>query len=329
MLSKKTLLSLIDLKALKKGEMSFVDVIVKVDNKNLEKLLAAGYDPMKIVSTLSYKYPANYPGDKLLYLYLMAQDFLKGRFFNESRPLAVAMIKKKVYNLPLTDKEKEYFPHLEDTTQTKVEEKTKKPREKLIIALTSSAPRIGKTTTVNKLVELLENQDLEVETLTIAERIRACLAVFASLIDKDATRFFENYAEKDISKTYENETIPFKTRDLLCDFSILVQKYYGVDVWGQTAVSTLLESTAEVIFIDDLRRKDELKVLKETFGDNLVVIKINKEDVDETQVNKNLSQAALEFESKLESSDIDYSFTFNSDWSNMKDLEQLIKNIVG
>lgn len=334
MFPKKFLLSLIDLKAMKKGELSFIDIVIKADRKNLEKLLEAGYDPMKIVSSLSYKYPSKYPGDKLLYLHLFAQDFLKGRFFNESRPLAVAMIKQQVYNVPLTDKEKEIYKQtgVEEQEQAPqkevIPEKTNTPRTKKIIAFTSTAPRIGKTTTVNNLISTFEDAGFEVETLTIAERIRACLALVASMMDTDATRFFENYHEKDISKTYGNEANPFKTRDLLCDFSIMIQKYYGVEIWGKTAVNTLNESTADLIFIDDLRRKDELTVLKEAFGENLVVIELDKEDVDEVQVKKDLSEAALAFESKLGSEDVDHKFTFNSDWSNTPDLVKLIKTLI-
>jgi hypothetical protein len=331
MFPKKILLSLINLNALKKGEASFIDVLVRVDNKNLEKLLAAGYDPMQIVSSLSYKYPSKYPGDKLLYLYLFAQDVLKGRFFNESRPIAVAMMKQKIYNVPLTEKEKQIYTAnvgKEDEAQPKVEETRPVFTGKKIIAFTSTAPRIGKTTTVNNLVDVFEEKGYKVSTLTIAELIRTCLALVANLIGKDASRFFENYPEKDISKTFGNEEVPFKTRDLLCEFSIMIQKYYGVQVWGKAAAETLEETDANIIFIDDLRRKDELIALKEVFKEDLIVIQLDKEDVDGTQVNKELSAAAQAFESKLGVEDLDYQFTFNSDWSNTQDLVELIRKLV-
>lgn len=328
MLSKKILLSMVNLKDLKSGNVSFVDIIMKVDNKNLEKLILAGYDPMKIVSSLSYKYPAKYPGDKLLYLYLFAQDVLKGRFFNESRPLAVAMLKQQVYNLPLTEKEKQIYGSDEEEQSVVDTVQTNPHTFKKIIAFASTAPRIGKTTTVNNLVASFEEQGYDVQTLTIAERIRTCLALVAGMVDIDASRFFENYAEKDISKTFGNEESPFKTRDLLCDFSLMIQKYYGVHVWGKAAANTIQEMEANIIFIDDLRRKDELDVLKQTFGKDLIVISLDKEDVDNTQVNNTLSVAAQAFESKLDQGDFDYTFTFNSDWSNTSDLTKLIKEII-
>lgn len=328
MFPKKVLLSLINLKDLKKGEASFLDVIVRVDNKNLEKLLAAGYDPMRIVSSLSYKYPSKYPGDKLLYLYLFAQDVLKGRFFNESRPIAVAMMKQKVYNVPLTEKEKQIYAVNSNEEPTQNVEQVPVYTGKKIIAFTSTAPRIGKTTTVNNLVEIFEEEGYVVSTLTIAELIRTCLALVANLVGIDASRFFENYAEKDISKTFGNEELPFKTRDLLCEFSIMIQKYYGVQVWGKAAAETLQDTDANIIFIDDLRRKDELIALKEVFKEDLIVIQLDKEDVDGTQVNKELSSAAQAFESKLGFEDIDYQFTFNSDWSNTQELVELIRKLV-
>ena len=328
MFPKKVLLSLINLKDLKKGEASFLDDIVRVDNKNLEKLLAAGYDPMRIVSSLSYKYPSKYPGDKLLYLYLFAQDVLNGRFFNESRPIAVAMMKQKVYNVPLTEKEKQIYAVNSNEEPTQNVEQVPVYTGKKIIAFTSTAPRIGKTTTVNNLVEIFEEEGYVVSTLTIAELIRTCLALVANLVGIDASRFFENYAEKDISKTFGNEELPFKTRDLLCEFSIMIQKYYGVQVWGKAAAETLQDTDANIIFIDDLRRKDELIALKEVFKEDLIVIQLDKEDVDGTQVNKELSSAAQAFESKLGFEDIDYQFTFNSDWSNTQELVELIRKLV-
>ena len=58
------------------------------------------------------------------------------------------------------------------------------------------------------------------------------------------------------------------------------------------------------------------------------MIQLDKEDVDETQINKELSSAAQAFESKLGIEDIDYKFTFNSDWSNTEDLVELIKKLI-
>ena len=330
MWSKKILLSMLNLKDLKEGNVSFIDIIMKVDKKNLEKLLEAGYDPMKIVASLSYKYPAKYPGDTLLYLYIFAQDLIKGRFFNESRPLALAMLKQSVYNIPLSDKEKQNygFDSEEEVITTSVEKQTNPHTFKKIIAFSSTAPSIGKTTLVNTLIDQLTEEGYSVDSLTIAERIRSCLVLLANVIDKDSSRFFENYFEKDISKTYGNETIPFKTRDLLCEFSLLVQKYYGIDVWGKAAANTLLESDANIIFIDDLRREDEFQVLKETFKQDLIVISLDKEDVDNNFVKSQLSDAAKAFEAKLNSDHFDYSFTFNSDWSNTPELIKLVKSLI-
>ena len=327
MFLKKTLIKVLNLKELDKGNIVFVNLMLKVDKQNLQKLQDIGYNPIVVLSTLAYRYPKKYPGDNLLYFIILSQDFLKGRVFNQSRFLAYCMIKRQVYGLELSGEEKELY----ESTFPKDEEENKEVSEhsvQKIIAFTSTAPRIGKTTTVEKLVDYFEDEGFDVEPITIAKYIRSSLKVLAELLDKDSTRFFENYEDKDLVKTFGNESVPFKTRDLLCDFSLMMQQYYGVGIWGETARDAILASSANLVFIDDLRREDELVVLKKAFGDNLIVISLDKEDVDTVSINKELSTAAQAFESKIKKESIDHYFVFNKDWSNTDSLISLIKDVL-
>ena len=161
---------------------------------------------------------------------------------------------------------------------------------------------------------------------TIAEYIRQMLVGVADDLDVDSSRFFENYHLKDQIIKFGNEPLEFKTRDLLCEFSILLQKFYGTDIWGQMAIKNIENYLANVVLIDDLRRPDEYEVIKKHFGARLITVYLDKVDVENKQVNANLSDAAKAFESKLNKEDMDIQFTFNEDWSNLPDLIKEIKD---
>jgi hypothetical protein len=124
-------------------------------------------------------------------------------------------------------------------------------------------------------------------------------------LDVDSSRFFENYHLKDQIIKFGNEPLEFKTRDLLCEFSILLQKFYGTDIWGQMAIKNIENYLANVVLIDDLRRPDEYEVIKKHFGARLITVYLDKVDVENKQVNANLPDAAKAFESKLNKEDMD------------------------
>ena len=77
-----------------------------------------------------------------------------------------------------------------------------------------------------------------------------------------------------------------------------------------------------------LRMNEQYKyeVIKKHFGARLITVYLDKVDVENKQVNANLSDAAKAFESKLNKEDMDIQFTFNEDWSNLPDLISLIKD---
>lgn len=339
MLSKKYVLRVPDLEKIRKGQKEAVSVKVKLDDADRDALIEAGYHPTAIKSETQYKYPKSWQGDASLYVFLLLQDLAKGRMFNSLRYPCFCLIKHSVFGQELTPKQKVALESLsvpkrieENLTQasppeeTVVEEENKPIREKIVIAFTASAPQIGKTQTSIRLAKYLqETTDYSVTSYTIAEYIRDILASVATFLDKDASRFFENYDQKDVVRTFENESIPFKTRDLLCDFSILMQKYYGTNIWGQTAISNISEFNEDIIVIDDLRRPDEYDILRKQYGENLITVYLDKVDVENKQRNENLSEAAQAFEAKLKKEDMDLSFTFNEDWSNIDELFEKIK----
>lgn len=330
MFSKKALLKLPDLNAIKKGEVSFISVIVNIDKNNFEKVLEAGYNPAIIKGMIHYKYPEKWIGNTGLYLYLLLQDLSKGRVFNEFRYPTFCMLKKQIYGQELTTKEAVAYKQAAGKQNVEMPDETSDvlptPTLKAVVAFAASAPKVGKTTTTEKLKEALEKEGLVVEVHTIAVLIRSCLATLATVLNIDSSRFFDEYDKKDEVIAFGNEPVPFKTRDLLCDFSVLMQKYYGKGIWGASAADDIEEYEADVVFIDDLRRPDELEVLRQRFGEKLITIYLDKEDVDSVETNQQLSEAAQKFESKLSKEDLDHTFTFTSDWSNTSDLLALIKS---
>lgn len=332
MFSKKFLVRLPHIEKIRKGEVGVVDAIVKMDKSNWNKLVEAGYRPVIVKSELYYKYPQKWIGSIPLYLTLFLQDALKGNFFNSLRYPCYCTLKRDVYGKELTESEKKAIEDIKESDVIANEEDdlilpepSQKQMEKVVIAFASSAPKIGKSETVKRLqAELIS--DYTVMPHTIAEYIRQMLVGVADDLDVDSSRFFENYHLKDQIIKFGNEPLEFKTRDLLCEFSILLQKFYGTDIWGQMAIKNIENYLANVVLIDDLRRPDEYEVIKKHFGARLITVYLDKVDVENKQVNANLSDAAKAFESKLNKEEMDIQFTFNEDWSNLPDLIKEIKD---
>lgn len=331
MFKKKALLQVPNLYELKKGKVAMVSVFVNIDKKNFEKLADAGFNPALVKENQSYKYLDSWKGNFALYAYLILQDIMRGKVFNQTRYPAFCILKKQIYGQELTAKEQEAYDLItggSDEHDTVISVPSKKPELKAVIAFTSTAPKIGKTVTTEKIKASLERENLVVEIHTIAELIRRCLEAIAKGLGIDSSRFFENYSQKDQVVKFGNEPVEFKTRDLVCDFSLLMQKYYGTYVWGNCAADDIADYEADVVFIDDLRRKDELDILRKRFGDKLIVIRLEKEDVDPTTVVTQLSSSAQAFENKLSDEDIDETFVFNKDWSNTSELLALVNKYI-
>lgn len=328
MFNKKYLMKVPNLTDLKSGKMSVVDVCLKMDEKNWNKLTAAGYNPCMIRSQSSYRYPNKWVGSELLYSYFLLQDILRGNFFNELRYPFFCLIKKEVYNQTLNEKEQlavnntlgNMFEEVDTEDEVKAFQKT-------VIAFISNRPHVGKTETTQRLLRELE-EDYSVSSLTIAEKIRELCYDIGINLDVGGSRFFDEYSKKDLLMKFDNEKIEFKTRDLICEFSFLMQKYYGNNIWGESAITRIEEAFSDIVIIDDLRRPAELEVLKNKFGSRLILVYLDKDKDEDTtkQVMEQLSDSAKKFENELSKAVADIQFTFNSDWSNLPDLFVLIKD---
>lgn len=112
-------------------------------------------------------------------------------------------------------------------------------------------------------------------------------------------------------------------RDLLCDYSDLIQKHFGENYWATSMLDYVLDSDYDYFLVDDLRRPIELNYLKQTFGEeNILTVYLTKVDKEVVK----LSETSSNYEGQLDPSIFDIQFEFNSDWSNTNELIEQIKS---
>ena len=108
---------------------------------------------------------------------------------------------------------------------------------------------------------------------------------------------------------------------MICDYSDLLQKYFGVTYWASQTTSFINDADLKVFVIDDLRRPIELDYLRKQFGaENVITVYLTKEDA----VKPLLNGTSLAYEGLLDPNEFDIQFEFNSDWSNTTDLIKTI-----
>lgn len=327
----------------------------KLEKHNRELLQNHGY---KIYDNVSEdKYKLIKPSDSfvfpfLLYMSLFIQDVLRtGRFFNDLRYPYYLLFLKTIYNKPLNEKqqkvldvffedgEKDFSVIDEDGNQNIykdskkdqkafIEENDKQENVKVpkIVLFSSENVGTGKTETSNQLVDFLISKDLDSFKLSVMDETRDQLAsIFYGLGLDPNTWVGDFYTQnKNISTEYQPYG-SFKLRDLLCDYSDLLQKHLGVDVWAKCLYNTISNSNSDVVVIDDLRRDIELEYLTNIVGkDNIVTVYLTKDQDQSTQNNVNLSDVALKYQGQLNPLMFDIQFNFNSDWSNSNELLQRI-----
>ena len=341
-----------------KDNVVLFPLTTKLEKHNLELLENHGYTIYENVSEDKYKLLE--PSDSfifpfLLYMSLFIQDILRtGRFFNNLRYPYYLLFLKTIYDKPLNEKqqktldaffedgEKDFSVVDEDGNQniytSPKEEQKKSVKEnkevdkqdivKLpkIVLFSSENVGTGKTETSNQLVDFLIDKDLDAFKLSFMDETRDQLSsVFYGLgLDHNAWVGDFYTQNKNINTEYQPYG-SFKLRDLLCDYSDLLQKHLGVDVWAKCLYNTISNSNSDVVVIDDLRRDIELEYLTNIVGkDNIVTVYLTKDQDQSTQNNVNLSDVALKYQGQLNPLMFDIQFNFNSDWSNSNELLQRI-----
>lgn len=313
----------------KDGIPEFFNVIAYLDKQSALNLVDNGYNVNHITNSSSYTVPEVYPGDKQLLISLFLQDLKRFKFFNSNRYFSYCFLKSNYYGKELSDKEQSLVSKTLNNDNLLIYKNNEtynknntvsKPSPKIIL-LASAGPKIGKSIFSQTLINSLENS---VE-FSIVDEIRDQLASIFQRMDLSSEIFYPSlYNEiKDTVYTFSEEVDPIIVRNLICDYSDLLQMHLGTHIWGRMVAKKIDSTDSSYIVIDDFRRNIELKYLSEYYGkENIITVYLDKEDV----VQPVLSSTANSYEFKIKPEEMDINFKFNSDWSNTNDLIQLIKS---
>lgn len=341
-----------------KDNVVLFPLTTKLEKHNLELLQNHGYKIYDNVLEDKYKLikPSNsFVFPFLLYVSLLVQDILKtGRFFNDLRYPYYLLFLKTIYNKPLTEKQQKVLDTVFENSEKdfsivdengnqniyassqdcqknfsasnkeiQSQENIKQPK---IVLFSSENVGTGKTETSNQLVDFLVSKSLDTFKLSVMDETRDQLSSIFYGLGLDPNAWVGDFytQNKNINTEYQPYG-SFKLRDLLCDYSDLLQKHLGVDVWAKCLYNTISNSNSDVVVIDDLRRDIELEYLTNIIGkDNIVTVYLTKDQDQSTQDNINLSEVALKYQNQLNPLMFDIQFNFNSDWSNSNELLQRI-----
>jgi hypothetical protein len=321
-----------------KGKVVGFPLVTKLDKRNVELLEYHGYQVQKDVLVRSYRVlPPNLFSPFLLFMYMLLQDILKGSFFNKNRYPLYLMLLQAVYHRAPTEKQsKAIQDYLEEGGHKDVqlgsttfsfkpvdeevqqeEEIQPTPKQKKVILIASDYAGVGKSYFSQTLVDQI-GEDRAVK-MAFMDELRGQLAHLFSVSDIDPSAFFpQNYNKtKNVSHTYSDKYPPFVLRELICDYSDLLQIYFGETYWASLTEDFINNTDEEVYVIDDLRRPIELEYMKKHFGEeNVITVYLTRQGA----VKPTLSATALGYEGKLDPNEFDIQFEFTSDWSNTNDL---------
>lgn len=325
-----------------KEKIAFFPLTTKLDKHNIQLLTKHGYQVKHGIEEVVYKLlPTSIFKPALLYSFIFLQDVLKGRLVNSTRYPYFLLFLKSVYNVKLNEKQTNVFNEFfkekngvsfshdgkqelvgmdSETISQEVEDESIKLPKKIIL-LSSNTVGVGKTTTSNKIVEQLPNA----KRVAFAGFIRDQLSLIFQMsgIDPDYLKDPLYSKVKNKPTVLSADYNPIVIRDLLCDYSDLIQKHFGENYWATSMLDYALDSDYDYILVDDLRRPIELDYLKQTVGEeNILTVYLTKSDKEVVK----LSETSSNYEGQLDSSIFDIQFEFNSDWSNTNELIDLIKS---
>lgn len=324
----------------------------KLSKANVKLLEEHGYQVKQSIETTSYSVlPPSVMTPFLLFMYMLFQDILRGSLFKASRYPYFLIFLQAVYNKTLSKKQEQWLDdHLDkngpkdilvngknirfvskktaDAMKAKSSPPVEKqeiadpfPKKKKVVILSSDYAGTGKSTFSNSLVEKLGED--KATKLAIADEIRSQLAYIFSVSGISPTAFLaENYNKtKNDSHSYDERFKPFVLRELICDYSDVMQKHFGDNYWASLAEDFINDTDYEVFVIDDVRRPIEFNYLRKQFGaENVLTVYLTKQDA----VKPVLTGSAVNYEGLLNPADFDIQFEFNSDWSNSPDLIKTI-----
>jgi len=243
-----------------------------------------------------------------IYTSLLIQDIFNFRFINPYRKFVYhSMLSNN--DIPLTKEERKYFDKSEHSLDK-------------IILFSASSNGVGKSVTASKLKARLEEEykSKSVLSTSFANGIRKLLSgVFSEF-------GFENnpFKDRDLYNKFKNSEYLYDSnyerivaRNLVCDYSNMLQEHLGKDCWAKFMANTIDDSTCSFVVIDDYRRNIEYDYLVEKYGrDKILTVHLTKDGIDSS----NLSTEAKAYEGQIDPESCDIQFKFNDDWSNTDEL---------
>lgn len=325
------------------GKAVPVPLLQKLEKRNVFLLKQHGYLVKENVKSVMYKLlPSSAFSPFLLFIYMLFQDLFKGSPFNSDRYPFFLLFKEYVYDKKLSTKEKQVVVDYMKTSNKKSmqigsvsidvntllnsSEQTQStepdvPVTPKVILIASDGAGIGKSTFSTALVNHLGKE--KAYPFAFMSELRMQLNMILSMSGLDPEMFLpENYNRtKNQPHAYSEDTPPFILRELVCEYSDLLQKYLGKDIWAKLAIDTINYKDYSYFIIDDLRRPIELEHLRKQIGvENILTVYLSKEGA-ATPMSADSSKG---YEGLLNKEDFDINFTFNSDWSNTPDLLKAI-----
>lgn len=320
------------------GNVTWVPLTTKLEKHNIRLLEDHGYPVENHILQSTYKTISSENFKPyMLYAYMTLQDFARGTFFNKYRYPYFVFFLKHIYKVSLTEKQNkvytDFVSQVDSCTINDLEgnfssytppasnEKTEGVVNKKIILFSSNTVGIGKTTTSNKMVEAIQDS----VKISFMDQTREHLFDIFSHMGLDGKYWQEPlYSKnKNTKQNFNSNYNEFVQRTLLCDYSDLLQKHFGLDCWAKAMSSAIQRSKEKYIFVDDLRRPIELDYLiKEHGKENILTVYLTKEDTEEVV----LSASSSAYEGQLDPNTFDIQFKYTSDWNNTDELINLIKD---
>ena len=329
-------------------DIKLFPLITKLEKYNINLLEKHGYEVYSDVTVTKYKLIPppkkksilNFFFPTILYISLCIQDFIKtGMWFNHLRYPYYCMFLRDIYKRKLTKKQQETLDKFsenqpisvvdQDGDSTIVEKEKQNNENKKIILFSSNNIGVGKTTTSVQLHDSLISENLEVQKTSFMDETREQLASIFYGLNLNPDNWTNPFYNKNkniptIFEPYEQKVV---MRNLLCEYSDLLQNHFGKDVWAKCIGNFIECVNSDYIIIDDLRRPIELNYLIDKFGkENVITIYLTKEDVlDFKNQTSSLNESSNSYEGQLNPEEFDIQFTFTPNWSNSKDLINIIK----
>lgn len=196
------------------------------------------------------------------------------------------------------------------------------------ILLSSEGNGVGKTYSSDLIAKELRSNGKKVLVASFADSIRTQLeSVFKSL-HADINPFIHKDLYNQVKNkeyNYKSEYNNVKLRDLICDYSDVIQKHFGDKVWGLQLYYNYKNFDVDYLIVDDFRRLSEFSGLaSKVDSKDIFTIFLKKEDYKYESFNSSSDN----YERQLDSSSFDLELSYKNDYSNTNEIIDTIVSYV-